>query len=60
VLQHMDEFMADHQPAHLSAHRPLLQGDRAQPAVFGPVAGIFAGELWRAGDYLNPQPLAFP
>jgi len=53
VLQHMDEFMADQLPAHLSAHRPLLEADGAQAAVFRPVAGVLSRELGWVCDHLH-------
>ena len=59
VLQHMDEFMADQLAAHLRAHRPLLEADSAQAAVFCPVAGVFTRELGWARDHLHPEVLAF-
>jgi len=57
VLQHMDEFMADQLAAHLRAHRPLLQADGVQAAVFRPEAGVFPRELGWARDHLHPQAL---
>jgi len=59
VRQHMNEFMADQLAAHLCAHRPLLQADRAQAAVFRPVGGVFAREFRWSGDHLHPEALAF-
>jgi len=59
VLQHMDEFVADQLAAHLSSHRPLLEADGAQAAVFCPAGCVFAGELGWDRDHLNPEALAF-
>ena len=59
VLQHMDEFMADQLATHLRAHRPLLQADGAQAAMFCPVGGVFTRELGWARDHLHPEALAF-
>jgi hypothetical protein len=58
VLEHVNEFMANQNATHLSAHRPLLQGDRAKAAMLGAVGGIFSCQFRLTGHQADAESLS--